>query len=241
MSLQYERNSFMTQELLDRLREDVFALDLRECEHQWLEPESDLYCFACHSLELDHLFICNHDEHGAAQVAFHDRCLDAGLGHTIPSRDNTRSWVCPLHDNMLKRRGDYDFDFDRPLKRRRLDIADASWLALPEEREHIFPRHGECANCAAEKALCDGERPCAQCCKFAQAELVDTTQPRFIEMSEAELQREVEAAARQCCKDVAAQFADFERDEVLQSWLAHHDAERHGRLMELLCVGCQQG
>eukprot|EP01084_Bolivina_argentea_P049356 90782_1 len=59
VSVQYDRNEFMKQSLLDRLRPDIFSIDLREYEHQWIDHESDLYCLACHSIELDNLFVSN--------------------------------------------------------------------------------------------------------------------------------------------------------------------------------------
>ena len=115
--LKYERNQFMSQILLDRLRDDEFEIDLREYQHQWIDPTEELYCLACHSMVLDHLFVCRHASHGKIKVAFHDRCLDSTLGHIIPNNNNQSNWTCPIHSNLMqkidpstlrKRRGDYD-------------------------------------------------------------------------------------------------------------------------------------
>lgn len=95
-------------------------------------------------MELDRLFVCNHESHGLQRVAFHDRCLDKQLNHVIPTNDTLRTWICPMHNNKVlaqpdpsslrarPKKGDYDFDFDRPIKKRRISVPDPDWLQLPD-------------------------------------------------------------------------------------------------------------
>jgi len=244
VSLQNDRNEFMNQALLDRLSPGVFAVDLREYPHQWIDEDS-FYCFACHTLELDHLFVCNHGSHSPHKVAFHDRCLDVNLGHIIPNNNSTRTWICPMHSNVLRkmdpsslhtrrRNGDYDFDFDRPLKKRKFNIADPDWLQLPDDREAVYPRHIECGYCVAEGmgAECDGNRPCNVCCRYVRAEVLDLTLPKFISMDEHEVQSEVDAVAIRYCKNRQCSFAEFEHDVAVRKWLEIHDNALYHRLVQ---------
>eukprot|EP01084_Bolivina_argentea_P243983 408849_1 len=245
VTLKYERNEFMKQDLLDRLTENEFSIDLREYIHQWIDPESDLYCLACHSLELDHLFVCNHESHieNSEQVAFHDRCLDITLGHIIPNNDTARSWICPMHSNMLqkidpkllrRRKGDYDFDFDRPFKKRKLVIPNPKWLKLPQGSEGVYPIHISCSYCVTEGIdnECDGNRPCSNCMKYIQDEVLDMTQLKYISMNETEIQMEIETEAAKYCKNRNCTLTEFEKDISLRNWLKINNNKLYQHLIQ---------
>eukprot|EP00484_Ammonia_sp_Unknown_P029232 CAMPEP_0197025526 /NCGR_PEP_ID=MMETSP1384-20130603/5828_1 /TAXON_ID=29189 /ORGANISM="Ammonia sp." /LENGTH=591 /DNA_ID=CAMNT_0042454063 /DNA_START=40 /DNA_END=1815 /DNA_ORIENTATION=+ len=242
VTIKYERNEFMKQDLLDRLRDDEFNLDLREYEHMWIDPQSDLYCEACHSMELDHLFVCNHPSHAPNQVAFHACCLDVHLGHVIPNNDTARSWHCPMHSNVLqkidpsklrKRRGDYDFEFDRPQKKRKLTVSDPDWLALPEGVDAVYPIHSSCHFCWTERVECDGYRPCGNCSRYVQDEHMDLSQEKFISMNEQELQHEIDLEACKHCTERNCTFEEFENDQAMQKWLQlHNDKLYHQYVQE---------
>ena len=243
VSVQYDRNEFMAQHLLDKLREDVFEIDLRVSEHQWIDSERDLYCLSCHSLDMDNLFVCNHESHqlNGEQVAFHDRCLDVSLGHSIPNNNICASWICPMHKNLLqmidpnslrKRRGDYDFEFDRATKRRKITIFDPKWLGFDEESEPVFPRHIECDFCVKAKEECDGNRPCSNCCKFVEHEVLDLNEPKYLRMNEEDLQNEIDENAAKICKDRRCSLAEFESDFSMRQWLKVHDTKNYQSLMQ---------
>eukprot|EP00485_Elphidium_margaritaceum_P012704 CAMPEP_0202706600 /NCGR_PEP_ID=MMETSP1385-20130828/18994_1 /ASSEMBLY_ACC=CAM_ASM_000861 /TAXON_ID=933848 /ORGANISM="Elphidium margaritaceum" /LENGTH=577 /DNA_ID=CAMNT_0049365111 /DNA_START=104 /DNA_END=1837 /DNA_ORIENTATION=+ len=244
VAIKYERNEFMSQELLDRLRDDEFALDLSEYEHQWIDATQDLYCWACHGMDLDHLFICNHASHQPHQVAFHDRCLDAHLGHTIPSNDCARSWICPMHSSALqkvdpsklrKRRGDYDFEFDRPQKKRRITV-DPDWLKLDEDREVVYPLHLCCRRCFAQDiaSQCDGHRPCGACCRYVQHEHMDFGEEKYLTMDQRDIEYEIERKAMESCGDRACTLREFEHDAAMRAWLQIHDSALYHRYTQEL-------
>merc|ERR1712228_1000012 len=153
--------------------------------------------------------------------------------------------ICPMHKNLLqridpnslkKRRSDYDFEFDRPTKRRKIELSDQQWLSqFDEESEPVFPRHIECEHCQKNEEFdkeCDGNRPCSNCCFFVEHEVLDLNQSKFLKMSEEDLQNEIDKNAAKICKDRRCTFTEFESDYSMQCWLKTNDYKMYQTMMQ---------
>lgn len=91
----------------------------------------------------------------------------------------------------------------------------------------MYPIHESCQYCAVEgvAAECDGFRPCGNCAKYVEEEILDLSDPKYISMNEQELRHEIDLEAEKYCNNRDCKFEEYENDQAMQKWLEIHNNE----------------